>query len=71
MAALVYDFLGIIPILDFLNMKTLNITFTDAEFRELQKFKHKYSNLSWYDFIKRAARCYDKLKGGQEQEHGK
>lgn len=34
-------------------MKTLNITFTDKEFRFLLKAKRSYSknNLTWYRFI--------------------
>jgi len=32
-------------------MKTLNITFTDAEFRKLKKAKRKSVYVSWHQFI--------------------
>ena len=40
-------------------MKTLNITFTEKEFSELRRAKHKYKNgviTGWRNFLLRIAR---------------
>lgn len=37
-------------------MKTLNITFTDAEYDTLYAKKQKYKNFSWHAFFMRMCR---------------
>jgi predicted CopG family antitoxin len=34
-------------------MKTLNITFTDAEYAKLEKSKQLHKNKSWHEFVLR------------------
>ena len=46
-------------------MKTLNITFTDAEFRKLKKAKKLTSYKSWHQFI--IIKC---TKGVSEKRNG-
>jgi hypothetical protein len=43
-------------------MKTLNVTFTDKEYKEMKKAKQNYGDTNWHYFILLAIRGY---------EHGK
>jgi len=49
-------------------MKTLNVTFTEREYKKLLKFKEKAKNMSWHEFIIRGGYALIKLRNQEERQ---
>ena len=43
-------------------MKTLNITFTDEEYKKLFKARSKFGEISWHNFIMKLSKGYSVKK---------